>query len=103
METLTNQERELYEMARMRVRKQRDFFIHLVVYAIAIGIWASKKYFGLPLNFWPLHFLNDIVMSIWTLIVAIKVFKYVFSETVLGKQWEDKKVKEYMERYKENS
>ena len=87
--------KELEEQIRGRVKEMKSFYTHLVVYVIVnillVVVWllsgTSFPWFVFPLVGWGIgiffHWYN------------------VFVENgILGKEWEDKKVKELMEKEK---
>ena len=84
------------EMARYRVDKIRRFYIHLLIYAIGVIIYVLKTYYGVPLNFPPLHYIGFTFMAIWTFIIVAKGMGLLVRETVFGDKWEERKVQEFM-------
>lgn len=90
-------EKELFEMAQKKVKKRKDFYIHAFVYCIAITLWILKEYTNLPLNFFPIRYINCFVMAIWTLVFVSQAIELLISEVIFGKKWEDKQVKNMME------
>ena len=88
---------ELLELVKKKVKKQRDFYIHLFIYAVAITIWLLKRYTDLPLNFFPIRYINWFVMAIWTVAIGIQAMELLFTEVILGKKWEDIQVKSILE------
>jgi hypothetical protein len=98
----SNQEKELIEMAQKRVKKLKDFYIHLFFYCLGILVFIAKTYFGAPLNFFPIRYINRFVMSIWTFFMALQIFQLFFSEIIFGKKWEERKIKEFMNRENNN-
>ncbi len=103
MEKLTaNQENDLIEMAQKKVKKLKDFYIHLFFYTIGITVFVAKTYFGAPLNFFPIRYINGFVMSVWTFFMILQIFQLFFSEIIFGKKWEDRKIKEFMNRENNN-
>jgi uncharacterized protein YacL len=91
----------LRELARERVHKLRQFYVHLFIYVVVVLIYMSKTYFGAPFNFIPLRYINETVVWIWTFVIAVKGFKLFIKEQFLGTQWEQNKIREIIE--KENS
>jgi uncharacterized protein YacL len=87
-----------FEMAKERVHKLKKFYIHLFIYAIAVVVYVLKTYFGAPLNFWPIHFLNEFVMCVWTFIIAVKAIRIFFKEHFFGTNWEQRKINEILEK-----
>ena len=88
---------EVYEYARRRVEAKIGFYIHLAVYicinALLIGIDLAMASDALWF-FWPLLW-----WGVGVVFHGLKVFE-VFP--VLGKDWEERKIKELMEKEKEN-
>lgn len=103
MENLqSNQEKELIEMAQKRVKKIKDFYIHLFLYFVGISIYVAKTYFEAPLNFFPIKHINCFVMSIWTFFLVLQIFQLFFSEIIFGKKWEERKIKQFMNKENNN-
>lgn len=90
-------QKELLELARKKAKKRRDYYTHLVVYAIGIVFWLLKNYTAVPLNFWPLRYINWFVMAIWTFAVVIQTVELLISELLFGRKWEAKKLKDLMQ------
>jgi hypothetical protein len=86
-------EKELFELAQKKVKKIKNFYIHLFVYSIAITFWLLKRYTDLPLNFFPIRHFNWLVMSIWTAVIALQAIGLIINEVIFGRKWEDKQVK----------
>lgn len=101
MKTQYTQE-ECYFQAQVRVRKLTRFCGHLFVYLIVLILYILKKYFGAPLNFFPVHYLNDLVMSIWTFVLVVKLVKLFFAEIIFGNNWEQNKIEKIMRQHTEN-
>ena len=90
-------EKELLELAKKKVKKRKDFYIHLFIYAIGITFWILKEYTDLPVNFFPIRYINCFVMIIWTIFLVIQAIELFVSEIVFGKKWEETKVKNILE------
>ncbi len=90
-------EKELLELAKKKVKKRKDFYIHLFIYTIGISFWLLKRYTDAPLNFFPIRYINWFVMSIWTVAIVFQAIELLISEVVFGKKWEDNKVKSILE------
>jgi len=100
MEEITKEniaQKELLELVKKKLKKQRDFYIHLFIYASGIVVWLLKMYTDLPLNFFPIQYINTFVMTIWSIAIGIQAMELLFTEVVLGKKWEDKQVKSMLE------
>ena len=93
---------EYYYQAQTRVRKLTRFYGHLLVYGIVLMLYILKEYFGAPLNFPPISYLNELIMSIWTFIIAVKLVKVFFAEVIFGENWEQNKIEKLMDQHSEN-
>lgn len=93
---------ECYYQAQIRVRKLTRFYGHLFVYTIVLMLYILKEYFGAPLNFFPIRYLNDLVISIWTFVIVVKSVKFFFAEVMFGKNWEQNKIEKMMHQNSEN-
>lgn len=93
-----------YLRAKKRVEKIKGFYIHLLVYIIVNLFLSSIIFYGLTFdegNTYSEAFSNFGLYSVWVF-WGIGVFFHwlgVFGfNSFLGKSWEDKKVKEIMEK-----
>ena len=90
-------EKELLTLAKKKIKKRKDFYIHLFIYCIGIVVWLLKTYTNAPLNFLPIRYINCFVMGIWTIFLVIQAIELFVSEIVFGKKWEENKVKNILE------
>lgn len=76
---------ELYKKARERVNEIRGFYTHLIVYIIinAVFIYFIGRTWLWVTAFWGMGLIFQLVNTF-----------------LLGKEWEEKKIKEYIEREK---
>lgn len=96
METIENFERkQAEELVRKRIKAARNFYIHLIVYAIAVAIYILKTYYAVDFSFRPIGYLNLFVMAIWTAIVIMDAIKVFVIGLIFGKRWETRKIKEF--------
>lgn len=94
---ISTEEKELMELTRKRVKKIKDFYIHIFLYSIGAVIFILKTYFSVKFNFFPFRwFPNWFIMSIWTAIIVFQMIELFFAEIIFGKRWENKKIKEIM-------
>lgn len=88
-------EKELYDRAKKRVEDLKSFYTHLFVYVAVNGglfllnILTSPRHLWF---YWPL-----IGWGIGLTIHGLSVFG---TERLLGKDWEDRKIKEIMDKEK---
>ena len=84
---------ELHEIFRRKVIKLRSFYMHAFVYACGLIVYVLKEYYGVPLNFIPFRYLNDVVMIIWTSVFSISAIDLIVSYKIFGEEWEGRKIK----------
>ncbi len=95
MKSTEKHDQEVYEKAKKRVEEMRSFYSHLFVYlAVNMGLFllniiTSPRHLWF---YWPL-----IGWGIGLSIHGLSVFG---TQRLLGKDWEDKKIKEIMEKEK---
>ena len=91
------QEEERYYIAKKRVEEIKGFFGNLIAYVVVniglliLNLVTSPKHLWF---FWPL-----LGWGIGVVFHGMKVFNYM---PFLGKDWEEQKIKEFMENEKSN-
>jgi hypothetical protein len=93
----TNNEQKRYEKAQKRVKEIKGFYRHLLVYSIVM----------IAIIYINLRYTPEVLWFIWTglgsgiplLFHGIKVFKGI---PFFTSDWEEKKIKEFMEQEKIN-
>jgi len=90
----------LEQMAKDRVRQLKGFYWHLFVFLIGVVVYVSKTYFGAPLNFPPISYMNIAFMVIWTLIITVDGLRLLVKEKLSGTQWEVRKINQFVEQEK---
>lgn len=101
METNCNKEfgkLELEEIFSKRIVKLRSFYIHAIIYAIGLIVFVLKEFYGFPLNFIPLNYLNSVVMIIWSSVFLVTVIDLFASYKIYGENWEERKIKSILEK-----
>jgi len=99
--TLTPEEIK-YQQALKRVKSIKGFYTHLMVYiVINLGLLILKyKNLDLNENFWQWQTFNTVFFwGIGLLAHGLSVF---MPGLIMGKDWEERKIKELMEREKQN-
>lgn len=89
-----NQEYERYLKAKEQVKEIKDFYSHLIVYVCVIGFLAFINFKYSPEHiwfYWP--------MLGWGIGLFFHGLK-AYDVTILGKNWEEKKIREFMEEDK---
>lgn len=86
-------ENEKYERAKKRVEEMKSFYTHLFVYiAVNVGLFLINIITS-PGALWFLW-----VLIGWGIGLAVHAFNVFGTEKILGKDWEEKKIKEIMEK-----
>jgi uncharacterized membrane protein YdbT with pleckstrin-like domain len=84
---------ENYERAKKRVNQLKGFYTNLMVYIVVIIFLAVVNYLTSPGIWWFL-----IVAFIWGIFVVAQGISVYRKRGLFSKEWEDKKIKEYMEQ-----
>lgn len=95
-----NEEQELQQLASKKVLKLKSFYKHTFVYIIALTLYLLKEYTELPLHGFPIYWLNDVVMIIWTAVYIGSAIDVFASFRIFGDEWEARKVKSILEKRK---
>ncbi|OXB24962.1 hypothetical protein B0A80_03535 [Flavobacterium tructae] len=101
METNFNKEQEDFELQKMaskKVVKLKAFYTHVIFYSAGLILYILKDYFGLPLNIFPVQYLNGFVMCIWTTAFVVSAIDIFASFKIFGEEWEERKMKSILEK-----
>ncbi len=101
METnLDNNQEEtiLKELATKKVIQLKSFYKHLFVYTIAMILFVLKEYTSLPLNFFPIRYLNWVVVIIWSAVIVGSAIDLFASYKIFGHEWEERKLRSILEK-----
>ena len=90
----------LEQIVKERVHKLKQFYTHLFIYVIGVAVYVAKTYFDVPLNFWPIRFINEFVMGVWTFFLVMQAMQLYLTQKVFGNQWEQKRIQKIMEKEK---
>ena len=95
-----NKESEKYERAKKRVDEIKGFYTHLTIYILVntfLLISASGLFGGLDSLHFPhwAHFTTPIFWGIGLAFHGLYVFQF---KSGLFKKWEERKIKEYMDK-----
>ena len=100
MEKDSNSKEVIAEIVREKVQKIKKFYTHLFIFVIGVIIYVCKTYLGVPLNFWPIKFINEFFMWCWTFIIVVQGIQLFLSQNILSKNWEEQKIKEIIAKEK---
>ncbi|WP_316633590.1 2TM domain-containing protein [uncultured Flavobacterium sp.] len=101
METNCHNDREKFELKQIlnkRIVKLRLFCLHALVYAMGVSVFILKEFFGVHFDFFPVIYLNFVVIIIWTSVFLFSAIDLIVSYTIFGKKWEERKVKSILEK-----
>ncbi|KUJ61347.1 hypothetical protein AR687_12950 [Flavobacteriaceae bacterium CRH] len=101
METNFNKDQEeieLKQIACKKVDKLKYFYIHLFVFVIVFVLFILKEYTNLPFNFFPIMYLNWVVMILWSTVFLGSAIDLFTSIKIFGEEWEERKVKSILDK-----
>jgi len=101
MENLDNE--ILYEIAKKRVKKVKGFYIHLLIYLVVniLIIYANYTYSKNSVSLFEFrNFSTALSWGIGLLAHGLNVFSI---DLLFDKNWEERKIRELMDRDKENN
>jgi hypothetical protein len=84
--------------ARGRVRRLRDFYVHVAIYVVVIGGMAVLNWIFSP-TFWWVVF-PAVAWGIGLGAHAVSVF---FEDSLFGVDWQERKTRELLERERRHS
>lgn len=79
--------------ARKRVRRLRDFYVHVAIYVVVIGGMAVLNWIFSP-TFWWVAF----PAVGWGIGLAAHAVSVLFEDSLFGAAWEERKTRELLER-----
>lgn len=96
------QDEELYLRAKKRVEKIKGFYVHLVTYiAVNIFLIAMVQFDNIKAGHFTLNsgmLYTPFFWGIGLAFHALGVFVFGSDNHLLGKSWENRKIKEFMEK-----
>lgn len=98
MEVINNQDnnQQAYELARKKVKKLKNFYVHLIVYILVNTYIVIKHYSNLEQGESFLSFETFSTAFFWGIGLLAHGFSVFVPYFVLGKDWEEKKINEYL-------
>lgn len=101
METNLNNDQEqvmLEELASKKVIQLKSFYKHLFFYTIALIVFLLKEYTDLPLQFFPIKYINWVIVIIWTAVIVGSAIDLFASYKIFGQEWEERKLRSILEK-----
>lgn len=90
-----NNDNQEYEDARKRVKELKGFYSNLVTYVIVNIFLAAVNIITSPGHYWFIW-----VVIGWGIGLAFQAFSVFGKNILFGRQWEERKIKEYMDKNK---
>ncbi len=100
MENLNNDQEEvmLQELASKKVIHLKSFYKHLFFYTIVLIVFLLKEYTNLPLQFFPIKYINWVIVIIWTAVIVGSAIDLFASYKIFGQEWEERKLRGILEK-----
>ncbi|EDP71854.1 hypothetical protein FBALC1_12172 [Flavobacteriales bacterium ALC-1] len=89
-------ESQLLENAKKKVGRVKFFYIHLICYIIGISLMIYNLYIVVDEYADVITGLNISIIVLWTVVIIIQAWSVFKGQLLFKKDWEDKKVKEYL-------
>ena len=96
----TNKDREAYDMAFRKMKKIKGFYTHLTVYLIVNAFIVVGNFKDLEVGESYFQFHNFTTAFFWGIGLVAHGFSVFVPHFMFGKEWEDKKVKQFMDKDK---
>ncbi len=90
---MAGEDKHAYERARKRVEELKGFYGHVIAYIIVIVFLAIVNLLTTPTFWWFLF-----VAFFWGIGLVAHGSSVFMKRGVFSKEWEEKKIKEYMEK-----
>ncbi len=87
---------EDYKRAKRKVNQLKGFYTNIIAYVVVITFLAVINYFTSPGTWWFLF-----VAVIWGIFIVAQGLAVYSKRGIFSKEWEDKKIEEYIENEKE--
>lgn len=104
MQQIDNREAS-YQRAKKRTEALRKFYKHLIIYVVVnfvISVYKVDEYLDRGYSFedalWNIDTLA--VWIVWGIFVLLQAFRTFNPNTILGTDWEERKIREYMDNNK---
>lgn len=91
-----------YEAAKKKVKNIKGFYVHLLVFIAVNAFLLIKRYYRLGPTDDFLVFHNFSTLFFWGIGLGAHALSVFGPDLFLGKNWEERKIKEFMDREKQN-
>ena len=100
METINNQDDIRYLEAKKRVKKLKGFYSHLTIYILVNLLIVFINIQDLKPGESYFQYKNFITLFFWGIGLAVHGLSVFVPQFVLGKDWEERKIRELMDKEK---
>ena len=100
METINNQDDIRYLEAKKRVKKLKGFYSHLTIYVLVNLLIVFINIQDLKPGESYFQYKNFITLFFWGIGLAVHGLSVFVPQFVLGKDWEERKIRELMDKEK---
>lgn len=100
METINNQDNIRYLEAKKRVKKLKGFYSHLTIYLLVNLLIVFINIQDLKPGESYFQYKNFITLFFWGIGLAVHGLSVFVPQFVLGKDWEERKIRELMDKEK---
>ncbi|MGY0392805.1 2TM domain-containing protein [Bizionia sp. KMM 8389] len=99
----TFEKQQQLERAKAEVKKIKGFYNHALIYAVVNLIIVISNVQSLEVGESYFQFHNFITLIFWGFGLLIHGITVFLPKWLLGKNWEERKIKQYMESYNKNN
>jgi len=97
---MLNEDEIKYQEAAKRVKRIKGFYTHALVYLVINTMLFIVNVQSSTENIW--HWKNFVTALFWGIGLLAHAMSVFMPNIILGKNWEEKKIKELMEKEKNN-
>ena len=91
-----------YQEALRKVKKIKGFYTHLIVFVVVNTMIVIVNYQNLEAGESYFHWHNFTTIGFWGIGLLAHAFTVFLPTALLGKNWEEKKIKQLMDQEKNN-
>lgn len=95
---MENKNQDAYWLAKKKVKKLKKFYHHLITYVLICVFLVAFNLYKNTNNLWSLW-----VVFGWGFALVLQAIKLFFPDIFFGKNWEEKKIQEYLQEDRFNN
>lgn len=103
MDNIRTFEEIRFEIAKKRIQKLKNHYIHLFIFSIGVVVFFVKYYLGFTINTFPIKNINFDFMLVWALILGAESVSLFVTENILGSKWEQIKIEKIIDSENESN